>query len=252
VKGLYLYCIGNGPLKSSLGCNGIEAEEVYTLPYRDLSVVLQAFPLEDYELKDPEILTGWVQIYDEVLNIAWGKFGTIIPVKFGTVIKEKDGKSPEENLFFWLDKEYESFQMKLSRLQEKAEYGVQIFWDKKAFTEKICENSIEVKKLMEEISSKPQGIAYMLKKKLEAQLKKEVEKEAETTFKELYEKIRNAVDEIKVEKLKETKGKEMFMNVSCLINKNERSGLERALDEIEMEWDLEARLVGPFPPYSFV
>ncbi|MCL5037575.1 MAG: GvpL/GvpF family gas vesicle protein [Chloroflexi bacterium] len=252
MKGLYLYCIGSNPEKFFPGEVGIGGKEVLGFPYRDLQVVFQILPLDEYDLENPDLLAEWVQTYDKVVSLSWERLGAVIPVKFGTVIKDSNGKSARENLLTLLEGEYERFQQQLLHIREKAEYGVQIFWDKNEISEKICRENEEIRKLKKDVETKSKGMAFMLGKKLDNELKKEMDRTAEKFYKEIYEKIQTAADEIKVEKLKETDGKEMLINLSCLVDKSKVEEMEKVLEVIENQWNFEVRLVGPFPPYSFV
>ena len=75
----------------------------------------------------------------------------------------------------WLKDDYENLKEKLGKIRGKAEYGVQVFWDPKIIVGNVIEKSPEIKKLNEEIQSKPKGLAYMYKQKLGSLLKKEME-----------------------------------------------------------------------------
>ena len=253
MKGLYLYCISKQANEFSLGNIGIEAQEVYSLAFHDLSVIVQAFDGQNYEKQDSEVLARCVQIYHEVVSRSWEKLGVVLPVKFGTVIKAKDGKSPKALLFSWLEQEREKFQLKLIHLSDKAEYGVSFFWDKNKMRQKICQENPEISQLSRELETKSQGLAYLLKHKLEIKLKKAMEKLAQGAFTQLYDALAAQTFALKVEELKKNdNGKLPLLNLSCLINAREEKNFQKILTEIENQTDFEAQLIGPFPPYSFV
>jgi hypothetical protein len=148
---------------------------------------------------------------------------------------------------------------KMDKIRGKAEYGVQIFWDPKFIVEEIVKADEEIGNLNQDIKSKPKGMAYMFKYKLENLLKKEMEKKADLCFKDFYARIRKCVDEIRVEKTKKISAgsigdekNQMLMNLSCLIDKEKSERLGEELEKINKEEGFGVRFTGPWPPYSFV
>jgi hypothetical protein len=252
-RGRYLYCVAEGNKKISLGRIGIDHSEVYTIPYKDLCAVVHKCPAEPYKHENKEVVENWVKIHQEVLDVATEKFGTILPLGFDTIIKDDEGADPEKTMKKWLEEDYENLKQKMEKVRAKAEYGVQIFWDPKIIGDRITENSEEIKKLDQEIKTKPRGMAYMYKQKLQKALKKEMEREADQRFKDFYTRIKKCVDDLKVEKTKKAeKDKQMLLNLSCLVGKNGYKDLGEELEKINKMDGFSVRFTGPWPPYSFV
>ncbi|MDO9463983.1 MAG: GvpL/GvpF family gas vesicle protein [bacterium] len=249
----YLYCIADGNKKITFGNIGIEDSEVYTIPYEDLCAVVHNCPSEPYKSEDNEVVKKWVTAHQKVVDTVWGKFGTVLPLGFDTIIKGEKGTTPDKNMKNWIKEDYKNLKEKIAKLKGKAEYGVQISWDPKVIGEKLIESNQEIKKLNEEIKSKSKGLAYMYKQKLENLLKKEMEVEAERHFKDFYEKIKKCANEIKVEKTKKLEeGKQMLINLSCLLPKEKSKVLGEELEKINDMEEFYVRFTGPWPPYSFV
>ncbi|OGD13622.1 hypothetical protein A2V47_06480 [Candidatus Atribacteria bacterium RBG_19FT_COMBO_35_14] len=249
----YLYCIAEGNEKITLGNIGIEDSEVYTIPYEDLGAVVHNCLPEPYKSEDNEVMKKWVMAHQKVVDTAWERFGTVLPLGFDTIIKGEEGIAPDENLKKWLKGDYENLTQKMAKLKDRAEFGVQVFWDPKIISEWVIEKSPEIKKLSEEIKSKSKGLAYMYKQKLENLLKKELEKEADKFFKVFYEQIKSCVDQIKVEKTKKNEeDKQMLLNFSCLLFKGKSKILGEELEKINQLKGFFVRFTGPWPPYSFV
>lgn len=252
-KSLYLYCVANGNQKVNFGNIGIEENKVYTIPYQGLCAVVHNCRPEPYKSEDKEKVKLWVTAHEKVVEVAWERFGTVLPLGFDTIIKGEEETAPEENMKSWIKDDYKNLKEKITKLKGKAEYGVQIFWDPKVIGEKLIENNSEIKKLNEEIKSKSKGLAYMYKQKLENLLKKEMEKEADRYFKDFYEQIKRCVNGIKVEKTKKIEeGKQMLTNLSCLLPKEESKVLGDELEKIKNIEGFFVRFTGPWPPYSFV
>lgn len=252
-QGRYLYCVAEGNEEKRLGRIGIDHNEVYAIPYKDLCAVVHNSPAEPYKHEDKEVVENWVKTHQNVLGVATEKFNAILPVGFDTIIKDDKATDPKKTVRKWLEQDYENLKQKIEIIRGKAEYGVQIFWDPKIIGHKIIENSEEIKKLDQEIKSKPKGRAYMYRQKLEKALKKEMEKEADRYFKNFYEKIKRCVSDLKVEKTKKgEEGKQMLLNLSCLVYKDRYKDLGEELEKIDKLEGFSVRFTGPWPPYSFV
>jgi len=191
--------------------------------------------------------------HEKVVEVAWERFGTVLPVGFDTIINSEKDISPDKNIKNWLQEDYANLKEKMDKIRGKAEYGVQILWDLKFIADEIAKTNQEIKSLNQDIISKPKGMAYMLKHKLENLLKKEMEKRANLCFKDFYARIKKCVDEIKVEKAKKTdEERQMLMNLSCLVHKKKSKELGEELERINEQEGFSVRFTGPWPPYSFV
>lgn len=252
-EGRYVYCIVENSNKENLGNIGIDGNPVYTIPYQDISAVVHNCPTKPYESKDNEVVKNWVITHEKVIERALEKLGTVLPFGFDTIIKADEEKDPEEVVKDWLKEDYQNLKEKLDKVKGKAEYGVQVSWDTKIISQLVTEKDEELNKLSEEIKSKPKGVAYMYKQKLEKLLRGKLEKEAERYFKEFYGIIKECTDEIRMEKLKaEEEQRQMLMNVSCLADKKYVKVLGDELEKINNMEGIFVRFTGPWPPYSFV
>ena len=220
-KGRYLYCIADSSEAVSLGNIGIEENEVYSIPCKDLCAIVHNCPARPYESKDKEIVNGWVLSHQKVVDAVWERFGTVIPIGFDTIVQGNAAVDPEENMKKWLKDDYDNLKAKMEKIRGRAEYGVQILWDKRTAAQKVTDESLEIKNLSNEIKSKPRGLAYMYRQKLESLLRKEIENRADRYFREFYERITPHADDIRVEKTKKTEDqeKQMLLNLSCLLPK---------------------------------
>jgi len=249
----YLYCVADGGERTSLGEIGIDGSEVYTIPYRDLCAVVHNCTSEPYESEDNELVKGWVLTHQAVVDAAQERFGTVLPLGFDAIIKGEGDIDPEANMINWLRDDYENLRTKAERLRDKAEYGVQIFWDPRIITDMITQANEEIRKLDEEMRSKPKGTAYMYKQKLEKVLKKEVEAKADEYFRDFYSRIKKHADDVRVDKTKKAdEDRQMLMNLSCLVPKDKYVELGEELEGISEMEGFSVRFTGPWPPYSFV
>jgi len=242
---LYLYCVINSGVDMSFG-KGIDENEAYTIPYQDISAVVHkaAKPLE----KDKEKIIEVVALHQYILDRATLKFGTVLPFGPGVIIK-----GGEEEIKELLGKNYTKFKEELDRVKNKAEFRVQIFWDNDLIISKIEEENEETKSLKSSMKTKP-GAAYMLTRKI---IRKEMKKKAEECFKEFYDQIRGITEDIWVEKTimqmqEQWQGKEMIINLSCLVHKDKVEELENTLRAINKMKGFSVRFSGPWAPFNFV
>ena len=249
--GRYVYCIAEAGEILSLGTTGIDGSEVYTIPAEGLCAIVHNCPAEPYSSDDKELVRRWVINHQAVVEAALSRFSTVLPMRFDTIIQDKDGIDAEDNVRRWLIDEGDELKKKLDRLREKEEYGVQVFWEPKTIATMLSGTSPEIVKLEEEIRSKPKGLAYMYRQRLEKLLKEEVEKEAERCFRDFYHRIKGCVAEVKVERTKEVVDKQMLINLSCLVPRGRTGSLADELEKINSEDGFSVRFTGPWPPYSF-
>lgn len=253
-KGRYVYGIASGKETVRLGQIGIEGNEVYTIPYRDLCAIVHSCPPEPYQSNDDEIVKSWAKAHQNVLDKAKEKFGTVIPLGFDVILQPKDDTiSPNQVVKDWLREDYERLCTVMEKIRDKEEYGIQISYDPKAMTELIAEQSEEVRRIKEEMATKSPGMAYMYKQKLEKAVKAEMERLADEWFKDFYSRIKQYSDDIEVGKVKKAeKDKVMLLNLSCLVAKDKADSLGEELEKINNMEGFSVRFTGPWPPYSFV
>ena len=251
-KGIYLYCVAEGSEDLSIGNIGIDDNRVYTIGYKDLLAVVHDCPAVAYDSKDKEMVKKWIIAHQKVVEHAWERFGSILPLSFDTIIRGEENISPRRNVIRWLESDYQKLKEKIDKVRAKAEYGVQIFWDPKIIADKIIQDVPEIRKIDDQMKSKSKGTAYLYEEKLKSLIKKEIEKRADDYFKEFYGRIRPEVDDIKIDKTKKTDNNlQMIINLSCLVVKEKVGGIGEVLDNIQSKEGFSVRFTGPWPPYSF-
>lgn len=253
LKGRYVYGVALGGKRVRLNQIGIEKSNVYTIPYKNLSAIIHNCPPEPYQSKKQEIVEKWVKTHQQVLDKAKEQFDTIIPLGFDIIIKPKDGPTTAEQMVKdWLRQDYNKLIAITQKVKGKDEYGLQISYDPKTISEYITEQNEELKRIKKIMNTKPPGIAYMYKQKLEKMTNDQMEKFADEWFKDFYGRIKKHVDDITVEKTKKMANKVMLLNLSCLVAKNRVKSLGEELEKINSIKGFFVHFSGPWPAYSFV
>ena len=80
-QGKYFYGVIRCSEETSFGHIGINSDEVYTIPYRDIAAVVSDSPMKDYEITEDN-----ARRHVEVLRQIMESY-PVIPVEFGTTIK---------------------------------------------------------------------------------------------------------------------------------------------------------------------
>jgi len=251
---LYVYGIADKGVSVNLGPIGLDESEVYTIPYNSIcAVVHDCLPIP-YQSNDNEVVKIWVLTHQKVLDVVAEKFdAAILPMGFDTIIRGKEKLERKQPVKDWLEQNYEDLIKKMTRIKGRQEFGVQVLWDPKIIAGLITETDDEIRALDEEMKSKPKGMAFMYKQKLEKLVKQKMEAMANERFKEFYASIKGRVDDILVERTKKPEnGMQMLMNLSCLVEKDAVQGLGEELERIEGMNGFFVRFTGPWPPYSFV
>lgn len=247
----FVYCVvptGGGGLGTAVG---IEGRPIYSLRYRDIEALVHDGPAQPYRSPDEEA-TAWVQAYHRVVEAAWRRRGTVLPVAFNTIVVGAAGEGAEESLKAWLAAEYEALRGKLEAMRGKAEYGLQLFWETGLVARQIAAASPAARRLEAGARAGTKGRAYLYRQRLESLLRREMEAEALKEFQALYDGLSGYAEGIRVERTRgRQSGHQMIANLSCLVAWERRPKLEALVVQAGRRQGRLLRLVGPLPPYSF-
>ncbi len=251
--GRYLYCIIDSGILYNFSRIGIEEEEdVYTIPYMDIGVVVHDCKPAAYESKDEKVIIDYVQKHNNVVDVVFNKFGCVVPLRFNTIIKEKACNS-NGAIEKWLAEQYTDLKIKLNEVQGKEEYGIQVFLDRGWCIKEILSKNERIIKLKEKIET-PQssGHAYLHKQMVEKAIGKELEEMSSRLAREVYSLIKKYSTDTRLEKTKKVDEKKiMLLNVPCLVERGNVRGFREELEKLSIN-SIYIRITGPWAPYSFV
>jgi len=249
---LYVYCVAGSRTHWLLGPIGLGGRMVYTVPHGDLCCVVHTSPARPYQSDDPQVVEGWVMAHQRVIHTALGAFGAVLPMAFNMIVRDGPSGDAAHNLKGWLEAKRDRFIPLLDQLAGKAEYGVQVFWDRQSIAGALVEDHPDLRRMRDEAAAKPKGLAYMLQQKLARATGAALEDLAKQYVQEFYQRIRQSVEQVHVDTLKKcADGKQMLLNLSCLTESRGRA-LGAVLEEIQRAEGVSVRFTGPWPPYSFV
>jgi len=242
-EGKYIYCITETKQERNFGPIGIgrKADEVLTIGYDDLSMVVSNYPITKITANRENML-----VHQKVIEEVMKEFDSVLPVRFGTIASSAD---EIRNL---LDRRYREFKSALTDMDHKVELGVKGIWkNMDVIFYEIVEDNREIKSLKEKITSDTNGNNNQVKieagKMVEQALQKKKEQEAER----IVDALRRTAFE---HKLNKTIGDEMFINAAFLASKGREKEFDNIMDDLSDEYQdrMKFMYAGPLPVFNFV
>lgn len=253
-EGRYLYCVANSGGRISFGEIGLNDNEVYTVPHKDICAVVHKCPAEPYDSNEEEEIKEWVKTHQGVLDriMKDSRFSSLVPAGFDTIIRSKGDHSASENLRRWLEKDHDSLLQQLEKVKNMEEYGVRVIYEPGWLENNVSKDSEEFRSLQKKIDSKDEGAAYLYREKLTQLTKDKIEKKKEKLISEFCELVEPTVAELKREEVTERESdKKILMNLSCLVAQGEYEELGSVLEKIDSREGFNVKFTGPWAPFSF-
>ena len=145
MNGICLYCIRK-KVNTEFDAKGVYDEgKTFVLPYKNLEAVVSEVPLDEFDFeqirqKAQEDL-NWIkekaQLHEAVIEEAMqvnGKFLAVIPMRFGTIFKNKE--KIQQNI----ETHYTKFENLLTDLQGKQEWSVKVYLENSEALEQEVKN----------------------------------------------------------------------------------------------------------------
>ena len=250
--GLYIYCVMNktetkGP-KAKKSKPGIKNQQIYEIGYKDLSAVVSNFPLDQLKANMDDVIA-----HQKVVENVRMKAGTtILPVRFGTILKN------QEEVTNLLSKSYNEYKSKLSKLSGKDEFGLKVLitnTTREKLKELVEAESKEIKKMKDNISSlsdNSSGSTYLLKLNLEDAIKNGISKKIETLANEIHQPFVQISEEYNLLK---ADIEQIILNAAYLVNQNNATAFKSNFQKLKKAYGsvgLILHMSGPWAPYSFL
>ncbi len=181
------------------------------------------------------------------------KRNTVIPFNFGTIYRSF------ESVCDFLEKYFIELTDSLSFFENKEEWSVKIFCNKKCIIQNIGSLSKNISDIELQIKNSSPGKAYLLGKKKNEILEKEISQIYNSYSKELFSALNCFSEEYTLNVLLSNdltgRDEDMIVNSTMLISKENISDFIIKSDELVTEYDhigLFLEVTGPWPPYTFL
>lgn len=250
VDALYVYGVvpGGTPAEVFAGVIGLGAGPVRLIEVDGVTAIASAVPLAEFDtdalernLKDGAWLERQVQSHNRVLAAAVGK-ATVLPLRFGAIYRGDDHVRA-------MLIERTELAARLTRLEGLLELGVKAVLDPEALRARLsASRGVD--------AGEGAGRAYMLRRRLERELDKELRAFAGSCAEASHERLSAAAVEARANPVQapEVAGGEMILNGAYLVQSGQEEQLRRAVRELEERFAADAvtyELTGPWPPYNF-
>jgi hypothetical protein len=241
-EGKYIYCIIETKQERNFGPVGIgkRGDEVLTIGYDDLSMVVSNFPLTKLTASKENMLA-----HQKVIEDVMKEFNGVLPVRFGTIASSVD---EVRNL---LDRRCREFKTVLRDMDHKIELGVKGIWkNMETIFSEIVEENKAIKNLKEALTGKNSN-DMQAKMDLGRMVKKALDEKKQKQAGKIIDRLRRTSYE---HRLSNTISDEMFMNAAFLVGKGREKEFDNIMDDLGNEYKNRIKFMyaGPLPVFNFV
>lgn len=241
-EGVYVYCVVEGPEPRSFGKIGIggRGDDVYTIPYRELSAVVSRTPLVVY---DPTRENALAHEHVNEVQIEAGL--TPVPMSFGTIFKTED------DAVEFLKDTHDALRDVLQKMKDKLEFGLKVNWDREPVLAEIEQENEEIRRLKQQIESDARTSTYFARMQLGRLVEQALTDKADSYVRDIYDRLQDAAIASRSNKVI---GEKMIMNAAFLVARDRAEAFDAKVHEIGKRYEgkLTFRYTGPWPPYNFV
>ncbi|MFH1415692.1 MAG: GvpL/GvpF family gas vesicle protein [Elusimicrobiota bacterium] len=241
-EGRYIYCIIETRQERNFGPIGIglRGDDVLTIGYMDLSVVVSNFLTEEISASNANMLA-----HERVIEEVMKEFDCVLPVRFGTIAANA------EEVRDLLSRRYHEFKTLLKDIKHMVEFNVSGTWKSmgNVYKEIVKENN-KIRELKENLEN---AAGKSIKAKIETgKMVQSALKEKKT------EAAREILDALKIAfldyKLNDTRNDEMFMNAAFLIDKGREKEFDNIMDELAEKYkkNIKFMYTGAWPVFNFI
>jgi hypothetical protein len=240
-EGKYIYCIIETRLERNFGPLGIGDNEVLTIGYEDLSMVMSSHPLSKVVVRRENMLA-----HEKVIEVVMNEFDSVLPVRFGTVA------SNAEEVRNLLDRRYREFKNLLRDMDHKVELGVKGLWkDMKIVFGEIAKEDKKIRGLKRRIRKGTDSNTTELRIEIGKLVQDDLRAKKDEEGEKVIEALRGTALDYR---LNSTTGDEMFINAAFLVDKGREKEFDNIMDDLSHYYRERAtfRYTGPLPVFNFV
>jgi hypothetical protein len=240
--GRYLYGIIPCAEARTFAARGIHEQgaRVYSIPYRDLAVVVSDSPPEPYDSTRRNMMA-----HTRVLEALMQQY-SVLPICFGIVAP--DEVTICEQL---LARRYDDLRAQLEAMHNRIELGLKAFWVDEDVFRRIADESPAIRALRDTIAGRTAESTYYERIRLGELVEEAIAQRREHDTERILGELRPlAAATILHPPLTER----MVFNAAFLLGREHEARFDQAVREIDARMDgrLMFKYVGPVPPYNFV
>jgi hypothetical protein len=252
---IYIYCITGKNIgqDEALSVRGVDCQE-----FNGLYVIFKLVREEEFSeenLKKNINNIEWLEVnardHIEVIQLIM-KTTSVVPFRFGTLFQT------EENLRRFVTTYSSSLIENLELADQKEEYAVKVFCDRMKLADKIDDLSPEAAMLENQIMASSPGRAFLLKKKKNETVEREIDllykRYSQLLFNEISQFSSQAVLANLLPKDFTGRDEDMILNAAFLVITGIVKDFESIIYQVKQKYapiGIDIEVTGPWPPFSF-
>ena len=240
----YIFCIMDTAEEKSFSDCGINAyEEVYTIPYQDISLVVSDSQYMNFENLPPDHAARYLLRHQQTIE-SFMDSHTIIPMKLGTYALNFG------EVYEILSRGYSIFSDIFGKVRNKMEIDVAATWNDLISIIKEIGEGEDIKRLKEKLVCRPEGVSVEDQTKVGRLIKDILDEKRGRLASEIEDVLRGVSIDSRSHHLKDDM---MILNAAFLIDKSRKAEFEKRLDTLNdlYKGEIDFRCIGPLPVYSF-
>jgi Gas vesicle synthesis protein GvpL/GvpF len=257
---LWTYCVltADEPVPASLA-GVVASNPVERVDAGDLTALVSRVPLSEFgeeplrrNLNDLDWLERVARGHEAVLERTLHG-ATIVPLRLCTIFGNEQGVRR------MLDEQRLAFTAALEVLRGHQEWGVKLLADREALEAAARARSPEADALADELDTQSAGGAYMLRRRLERQVREAADELAVGVADDVHARLQAAASDavLNPPQNRDLSGHEgeMLLNGAYLVETPKLGRLRELVDELQDRHrglGVRLELTGPWPPYNFI
>jgi hypothetical protein len=259
-SGLWVYCVARDDVELPSDATPVHpAGGLARVVHDGLAALVSPVPMAEFgrdaltrNLNELDWLEQVARRHEAVLEDALGG-ATIVPLRLCTIYRDADGVRR------MLEEERQLLDSALERLDGREEWGVKLLVDPDALQAAARARNADANELEHQLEGSTEGEAYMLRRRLERELREEAYRLGAELAEDVHARIQDWADAAVLNspqnrELSHHEG-EMVLNGAYLVASAKVGRLRELVQQLaERHRDLGVRieLTGPWPPYNFV
>ena len=253
---LYLY--GIAPSLSTDGkpmeitARGLDGALVSLVVCRDVGVLVHSCPPFPYE-GDVALVHAWVLAQHEIISAAHAQAGTVLPIRFNSIVAATGDRTATEVLVAWLDRSHDEIVARLDALRDRVELGVRVTAGAPPSDPAVGAYA----------AAPARGRAYFQEQLAQRKEKERLRATEALIAQTVFDDLAALCDGIVVNPKRPPRagtpvadaagaGGRMLLDIALLAHADKVAEIGRYLGDVTTTRGLSVRFTGPWAPYAFV
>ncbi|MEI7644524.1 MAG: GvpL/GvpF family gas vesicle protein [Chloroflexales bacterium] len=242
LTGKYLYGIIRCADARAIAARGIHERgaRVYTVPYRNLAVVVSDSPCEEYDSTRRNMMA-----HTRVLEAVMQQY-TVLPIRFGIVAPHAEAIYSQ-----LLTRRYDDLEAQLDQLHSQVELGLKAFWADEQIFHEIADQQPTIRALRDSIATRPPESTYHERMNLGELIEAAVAQRRQHDSEQILATLRPLARATVTHHILTDR---MVVNAAFLLDRTDEGRFDIAVHNLDLSMGshMTFKSVGPVPPYNFV